>query len=98
MTLHKAKGLEFDTVILPGMGRKTMNDSARLLLWEERISRLGKNYFLLAPIKAVGQESDRIYAYLKQQETQRMAFESTRLEYVAATRARRRLYCLTHDI
>jgi len=36
MTIHKSKGLEFDTVILPGLGRSAAKNTAQLLLWEER--------------------------------------------------------------
>ena len=36
MTIHKAKGLEFDTVILPGLGRKPQSDGPQLLAWLER--------------------------------------------------------------
>lgn len=96
MTIHKAKGLEFDTVIVPGMGRRTRGDSVRLLLWEERIGLIKDSYFLMAPIKRVGNAVDPIYAYLKRQEGQRSAYESNRLGYVAATRARKRLYWLEH--
>ncbi len=35
MTIHKSKGLEFDTVILPGLDRKTGGNEQPLLLWEE---------------------------------------------------------------
>lgn len=97
MTIHKAKGLEFDTVIVPGMDRRTRSDSARLLLWEERIGLIKDSYFLMAPIKRVGNTEDPIYTYLKRQEGQRAAYESNRLGYVAATRARKRLYWLTHE-
>jgi len=97
MTIHKAKGLEFDTVIVPGVGRRSRGDSAQLLLWEERVGTGKENYFLLAPIQAVGANNDPIYAYLRKQEAQRAAFEARRLEYVAATRARQRLYWLRHE-
>jgi len=33
MTLHKSKGLEFDTVILPALDRQTRADGAQLLNW-----------------------------------------------------------------
>ncbi|CAG0951929.1 hypothetical protein ARNL5_00178, partial [Anaerolineae bacterium] len=35
MTIHKSKGLEFDTVILPGLHRGTGNGDSPLMLWEE---------------------------------------------------------------
>jgi ATP-dependent helicase/nuclease subunit A len=98
MTIHKAKGLEFDTVIVPGMGRRTRGDSVRLLLWEERIGLIEDSYFLMAPIKRVGNAVDPIYTYLKRQEDRRAAYELNRLGYVAATRARKRLYWLTHEL
>ncbi len=47
MTMHAAKGLEWDVVILPGLGRTTARDQDRLLQWldlprpdEERIYSL----------------------------------------------------------
>ena len=36
MTIYNAKGLEFDTVIVPRLGRTTRADEARLMLWLER--------------------------------------------------------------
>ena len=39
MTIHKAKGLEFDTVIVPGLGRHSKLDDKPLVLfheWRER--------------------------------------------------------------
>lgn len=96
MTIHKAKGLEFDMVIVPGVGRRSVSDRAKLLLWEERVSFFRESYFILAPIKPVGAKEDPIYTYLRQQEKRRADYEALRVEYVAATRARRKLYWLTY--
>jgi ATP-dependent helicase/nuclease subunit A len=89
MTIHKAKGLEFDTVILPGLGSVPRGDDQRLLLWLEHRGEL-----LLAPIAESGGEKDQIYGYLASIERRKSDQETARLLYVAATRARRSLHFL----
>ncbi len=42
MTIHRAKGLEFDYVIVPGLDRVTMGDDAQLMQWLERPSESGR--------------------------------------------------------
>ena len=95
LTVHKAKGLEFDTVILPGLGRRTRTDDQRLLMWLEYMSG-GEPRLLLAPIHKVGVNKDPIYDYLRKVHATKSDQESMRLLYVAATRARRRLHLLGH--
>ena len=96
MTIHKSKGLEFDTVILPGLGRQTRGDEATLLDCLERPREPEASDLLLAPIKAVGEDQNPIGAYLKGLSRQKGEYEDGRLLYVAATRARRRLHLLGH--
>ncbi|MEJ2432714.1 MAG: 3'-5' exonuclease, partial [Pseudolabrys sp.] len=96
MTIHKAKGLEFDTVIVPGLGRLPRGDEARLLLWSERPRSDEDSDLLLAPIKASVEDDDPIYGYLKQLEQDKQRHEDGRLLYVATTRARKRLHLLGH--
>lgn len=96
MTIHKAKGLEFDTVILAGLGRRSRADYEKLLLWEERVTSNNAPYLILAPIKSRSETEDPIYRYLKLQNQKRSQFEADRLLYVAMTRARKRLFCLSH--
>lgn len=96
MTIHKAKGLEFDTVIVPGVGRRSREDPNALLMWSDTIGQ-EQHYLLLAPIKSVGFEKDPIYAYLRRQEKRKAMHEQARLFYVAATRARKRLYWLVYE-
>ncbi|MBT5031336.1 MAG: UvrD-helicase domain-containing protein [Proteobacteria bacterium] len=91
MTMHKSKGLQFDTVILPGLARKSGNDDKSFLMWSEQlVEGTGETNLLLAPL--VGLEVDPHYEYLSQQEKQRTSFEQQRLMYVACTRAKRHLY------
>ena len=92
MTIHKAKGLEFDTVILPGLGHMSRAEPKSLLAWMEHPAGL-----LLGPIKRSDQENDDpIHALIRDREKYKNSFESGRLLYVAATRARKRLHLLGH--
>ena len=93
MTIHKAKGLEFDHVILPNLGASTRVADSQLLLWMERASSNG-NHLLLAPMRRSQDDNDPMYHYLSQIDKQSDALENTRLLYVAATRAREQLHLL----
>jgi ATP-dependent helicase/nuclease subunit A len=93
MTIHKAKGLEFDTVILPGLGRLPRMDESPLVLFHEW--RAGDEFeCLLAPIDETGADKDPLYRYLRSMETRKGELERTRQLYVAATRARKRLHLM----
>jgi len=95
MTIHKAKGLEFDTVIVPGLGRPPARDGNRLMLWMEQPRADGRaSDLLLAPIHETGGEDDPIYLWLQKLDAEKESFERERLLYVAATRARNRLHLL----
>ena len=88
MTMHKCKGLQFETVILYGLQRAPAPDRAPLLRFEQVGSKL-----LLGPIKArASKEQDPIAKYLAQREKRRGEFEIDRLLYVAATRAKQVLH------
>jgi ATP-dependent helicase/nuclease subunit A len=104
MTIHKSKGLEFDTVILPGLDRKTGGNEQPLLLWEEVPSDQKQQHsnavaLVVAPYIPKGnmvQASNTVtpYDYLKMLEKERAAHEDARVLYVAATRAERCLHLL----
>ena len=96
LTIHKAKGLEFDTVIVPALGKSTRSEEPSLLLWLEYIDGRGGPRLLLAPIKETGSGDDLAYSYLRQIQRAKANHESTRLLYVAATRARKHLHLLGH--
>lgn len=91
MTIHKAKGLEFDHVIVPYLDKITRQDASKLFLWEESINAQFEVELLIAPIPAKNTK-DKLYDYLKQSENQRGYYELQRLFYVAATRAKKSLH------
>ncbi len=96
MTIHKSKGLEFDTVILPGLDRPPRRDDEKLLDWLELSRESGESELLLAPIRAYGDDKNRMAVYLQNLNKQKALYENGRLLYVAATRAKRRLHLLGH--
>ncbi|RUA06990.1 MAG: DNA helicase UvrD [Gammaproteobacteria bacterium] len=91
MTVHASKGLEFDTVIIPGLGRSSGRDDSPII----RLREFSNKDLLLAPMKSASatQESG-VYRYLKSIETEQNYYESMRLLYVAMTRAKSHLHLL----
>ena len=95
MTIHKAKGLEFDTVIVPGLGRHSRLEDKPLILFHEW--REGDHFeCLMAPIDETRAEPDALYRYLRDIERQKDKCERARQLYVAATRAKKRLHLMGH--
>jgi len=90
MTIHKAKGLQFDVVIVPGLDRRPRGDEAPLLRWKVRAG----GELLVAPVKASDDAADPYTDYLKKLEQRAEGHEAERLLYVAATRAKHRLHLL----
>jgi ATP-dependent helicase/nuclease subunit A len=92
MTIHAAKGLEFDTVIVPGLQRPLAVGSRELLRWARVAGPRGG--MILAPVKPEGGDPDPIYRWMELMERRRTQRERARLLYVAATRAKRELHLL----
>lgn len=79
MTIHKAKGLEFDTVIVPSLDKKIVSNRSKLLIWDPK-------YLLFGIIKS------NIYNFIDYFEKQRELYEEQRLLYVAMSRAKQNFY------
>jgi len=93
MTIHRAKGLEFDHVILPGLGRHRRPNARALLKWLDlpRGTR-GTDLLMVAVPPAAAPGPTPLGRYVSRLQDQRERNEATRLLYVAATRARRQLH------
>ena len=91
MTIHSSKGLEFDSVIIPGLGKGTRSDNKPII----QLHEFSNQSLLLAPIKsATEKDENQTYQYLRFIESQQSRFEMMRLLYVAMTRTKSQLHLL----
>jgi ATP-dependent exoDNAse (exonuclease V) beta subunit len=93
LTIHKAKGLQFDTVVVPGLDRRGRGEDPRLLHWLKIPGKGGRN-LVVAPLAEFGAERNPLYAWLERLEREKLQQERRRLLYVAATRAERALHLM----
>ena len=91
LTVHKAKGLQYDTVIVPALERLPGRDARRLLHWL-KLPLAGRDELVVAPVARSGAEPNALYAWLEALERDKLLQERRRLLYVAATRAEKWLH------
>ncbi len=93
MTIYAAKGLQFDTVILPGLNRDIGKDKPSLLHWFELA---GEDQIVMSPMRNVEEKEQKhdgdLIQFISGVEKRRQVLENGRLLYVAATRAVHSLY------
>ncbi len=103
MTIHKAKGLEFEVVIVPDLQAGTGGSKRELLSWLERglppdaepadPETPGEiTEFLVAPLQRKGADRGKTKQWVDRVRRDRESQEARRLLYVAATRAREELH------
>ena len=100
ITIYAAKGLQFDTVILPGLNRTPAGDKSKLLHWFELFEEgglAGEGRIVMSPMrnnadKEKQKKSGDLIEFIANIEKQRQRLEDGRLLYVAATRAVHSLY------
>jgi ATP-dependent helicase/nuclease subunit A len=93
MTIHRAKGLEFDHVLVPALERSGGGAERPLLRWIDLPRAAGGSDLLMAPAPSIGEEdAGEVDALIGALLATRAAHERARLMYVAATRARQTLY------
>jgi len=94
MTMHGAKGLQWDTVILPGLGNSGRNNDAPLLAFTD--VAVGDQVLPLMAAKASVRSEDAIFSLVNGIEKSKYNYELERLLYVACTRAESSLHMFGH--
>ncbi|MBT8085393.1 MAG: UvrD-helicase domain-containing protein, partial [Woeseia sp.] len=93
MTIHKAKGLQFDHVVLPGLGRSTGSGRKDVLSWLTVAADDGGSDIMLSPLgPRAALERDPLHRFIEQAAKDSEQLELDRLLYVACTRAVRSLH------
>jgi ATP-dependent exoDNAse (exonuclease V) beta subunit len=95
LTIHKAKGLEWDVVLVPNLHRTVPRNSSGLLNWlelDQPSATEESAAILLAPIQSKGEDSTQLNKWLNRVKESRERAEEKRLFYVACTRAREELH------
>ena len=97
MTIHGAKGLEWDLVLVPSLERAGRSNASRLLSWlelppdpDEPTGSITAG--IVAPIFAKGATAGNLAKWIASVEKERTVAERKRLFYVACTRAREHLH------
>jgi len=88
-TMHKAKGLQYHTVILPTLSNPPGSNKKEIMMWSEHQSKQGESELLIAPFRL--HDSTGHYKYLRELDRKREKNEAMRLMYVACTRAEQKL-------
>ena len=95
MTMHRAKGLQFDHVLLSGLGRVPRPREQALMSWFDIPDEHGRPQKIISPVGPRAElNKDPLHAYIGKVETEKDRNELGRLLYVACTRARKSLHLL----
>ena len=95
MTVHKAKGLGFDSVILPDLENSAFDDESRVKVIESVQEMEGDDakHVMMAPVKDV-RNADEVLKYEMEQWAEEQCYEQFCVLYVMLTRAVYGTYCL----
>lgn len=97
MTMHRAKGLQFDHVLLYGLGRIPRHSTRSVLSWFDVPDKHGDENKIISPVgRRADIENDPIHRFIEIAEAQKDRHEFGRLLYVACTRTRKSLHLLGH--
>jgi ATP-dependent exoDNAse (exonuclease V) beta subunit len=97
MTMHRAKGLQFDHVLLYGLGRTPTRHERSVLNWCDIPGPHGIVEKIISPVgPRADLENDPLHRYIEKVEASKFRHELGRLLYVACTRARKSLHLMGH--
>ncbi len=96
MTVHKAKGLGFDLVIVPDLQGQSVDQRRRGLAVHQNAQR--EVDWIMDPPAKLMVENDPVLAELDQAERAESAYEALCRLYVALTRAKRALYVVVEPV
>ena len=92
MTMHKAKGLQFDHVVLHGLGRTARVSDKAVLSWLINTGSDGSSEMIISPVGPRSEiDKDPLHQFIEVTESDKERLELDRLLYVACTRARKSL-------
>ena len=95
MTMHRAKGLQFDHVLLAGLGRAPRSRESTVLSWVDLPDEHATPQKIISPVgPRADLEKDPVHSYIGKVQAEKDKNELGRLLYVACTRARKSLHLL----
>ena len=93
MTMHKSKGLQFDHVLLHGLGRYPRPSSPSVMSWFDLPDAHGGEEKIISPVGRRDElDRDPVHRFIDKTRAAKDAHEKGRLLYVACTRARKSLH------
>ena len=97
MTMHRSKGLQFDHVVLYGLGRGSGRSDRKVLSWFDMPDKDGRERKIISPVgPRADVDRDPLHRFIELTESRKDRHEQVRLLYVACTRARKSLHLVGH--
>jgi ATP-dependent helicase/nuclease subunit A len=97
MTMHKSKGLQFDHVVLYGLGRYSGSSAPSVMSWIDVPTEGGGEEPLMSPVRPrEWVDPEPLHRFIEATDKEKSRYEDGRLLYVACTRARRSLHLVGH--
>ena len=97
MTMHRSKGLQFEHVVLYGLGRMPGAGARKVLNWIDIPNEHGDEEKIMSPVGPRAElQNDPLHKYIERTQASKDRYEQGRLLYVACTRAQKSLHLIGH--